>query len=350
MPAVTEPPLVGRRNATGASRLMAERSPLVSVCMPARNAERWLGEAIESVLEQSFDDFELVVSDNASTDKTAEIARSYRDPRVRIETTPKPIGPALNHNRSIALSTGTFIKFLHADDKLLPTCLREMLDLAQEDPRIGLVFAPREVLLEDPENETDADWGRTYARLHERFTELAPINDGGALLRQMIDAGIDRNWIGEPSTLLTSRACLTRVGLFGTRLHQIGDLELWLRIMLSHRVGYISHPLSVYRHHHQSVTASNARVGRDWLDRLWLLEGLLAEPLLNGEDRAAVVRLRNAALHRAARAQVGRLTRGRLDTDLLSYSIYRVRALVGKAPPLYESLEPEPSISLTASS
>jgi glycosyltransferase involved in cell wall biosynthesis len=323
-----------------------DRRPLVSVCMPAYNAERWIGEAIESVLGQTYGEFELVISDNASTDETAGIARSYRDSRIRIESVGSRIGLVSNHNRPVMLSTGGFVKFLHADDKLLPTCLEEMVALALEDPRIGLVFAPREVLLEDPGSETDADWGRTYARLHERFTELAPINEGRVLFRQMLAAGIDTNWIGEPSAVLASRACLERVGLFSQYLHQIADLELWLRIVLSHRVGYISRPLCVYRHHSQSVTASNARVGRDWLDRLWLFEALLTETL-EPEERAFVVRLRNAALKQAARTQVGRLARGRAGGSLLRYLAYRARSLAGGAPPLHGSLEP--SAARTAS-
>jgi glycosyltransferase involved in cell wall biosynthesis len=323
---------------------MSER-PLVSVCMPAYNAERWIGEAIESVLGQTHSDFELVISDNASTDATAETARLYHDPRIRIETAAKLISPVSNHNRSVALSTGEFVKFLHADDMLLPTCLEEMVALALGDPRIGLVFAPREVLLEDPESETNLGWSQTYARLHERFTQLAPINEGSVLFREMLDAGIDGNWIGEPSAVLASRACLARVGLFSPRLHQIADLDLWLRIMLSHCVGYIPHALSVYRHHSQSVTAMNARLGRDWLDRLWLLEGLVSEPSLNPEERASVARLRNAALRRASRSQVRRLVHGRFSpsVDLISYSAYRARALAGKARPLHDSLETEPA-------
>lgn len=320
---------------------MRER-PLVSVCMPAHNAERWIREAIDSVLEQTYSGFELVVSNNASTDATAEIVRSYRDPRIRLETIANLIGPVSNHNRSVRLSTGRFVKFLYADDLLLPGCLEEMVMLALEDPGIGLVFAPREILLEDDGDETDLDWSRRHSGLHEHFTELATINDGRVLLRQLLAAGIDLNWVGEPSAVMASRACLTTVGLFNPRVLQIADLDLWLRIMLSYRVGYIPHPLSIYRHHGQSVTAANARFGRDWLDRLWLLEGLAADPLLSPGERAAVVRMRNAALRRIFRPQARHLARGHFWSvvGLLRYLKYRARALVGKAPWLYEPLEP----------
>jgi glycosyltransferase involved in cell wall biosynthesis len=313
--------------------------------MPAYNAERWIREAIDSVLEQSYTNFELVVSNNASTDGTADIARSYDDPRIRVETTATRIGPVSNHNRSVALSTGEYVKFLHADDMLMPTCLEEMTSLALEDPSVGLVFAGREVLLDDPSNEADLDWSRVHGRLHERLGDLAPLNDGRALFRQVLGAGIEFNSIGEPSAVLASRACLAEVGLFSPRLRQIADLDLWLRIMLSYRVGYHSQALSIYRHHGQSVTAANARAGRDWLDRLWLLEGLASEPRLTSDERGAVMQLRSEALRRAFRSQARHLARGHLWSlrDLLAYLSYRGRALLRHAPPLYDSLPTPPA-------
>jgi glycosyltransferase involved in cell wall biosynthesis len=320
------------------------KTPLVSVCMPAYNAERWIGAAIESVLDQTQGDFELVISNNASTDATEEIARSYGDPRIRIERTPKLIAAVSNQSRAVALSTGRFVKFLHADDKLSPTCLEEMAGLALEDPAIGFVFAPREVLLEDP-GEDDLVWARVHGRLHDRFRALDRINDGHLLFRQMLDEGFDGNWIGEPTAVLASRACLAEVGLFNPRLHQIADLDLWLRIMLTYRVGYIPHALAVYRHHGGSETAANARLRLDWLDRLWLLEGLLRDPrLLDSDARASVGRLRRDALKRARRAQVRRLLYFRFSPSLLSYDAYRVRARTGSPPALHDSLPPPAAV------
>ncbi len=307
--------------------------------MPAYNAERWIRDAIESVLAQTYEAFELVVSDNASTDGTREIVGSYRDRRVRVETAATPIEAVANHNRSVLLATGDYVKFLHADDMLLPTCLEEMVALLGEDPRIGFVFAPREVLLEDPDRQEALEWNASYSQLHRRFEALSRVNDGRTLFQQLLAAGIDTNWIGEPSAVIATRACLAHVGLFNPRLHQIADLDLWLRIMLSYRVGYIGHSLSVYRHHARSVSAMNARLGRDWLDRLWLLEGLLAEQL-EPDERRRVASLRRQALRDALRAQAGRLARRRLTADLPRYLWYRAQAAARRAPPLTEPLPP----------
>lgn len=310
-------------------------TPLVSVCMPAYNAGAWIAEAIESVLAQTLEDFELVVSDNNSTDDTAAIARSFDDPRVRVSTVSPKVGAVENHNRSVHLSRGRYVKFLHADDALLPTCLEEMTAAAQEDERIGIVFAPRRVKLEGE----DVEWVEEFARAHEHFDELQRVNDGLPLFRQLLASRLERNWVGEPSNVLATRACLEEVGLFNPHLFQIADFELWLRAMLRFRIAFLDHELTVYRHHSASVTAKNARVGRDWLDRLWLYQGLLADPALPGPERAQVRRLRDAALRRAVfRSQPRRLSQRRFNGDLPDYLAYLMRP-AGKRPLLYEPLD-----------
>jgi hypothetical protein len=228
---------------------------------------------------------------------------------------------------AIELSRGSYVKFLHADDTLAPGCLEEMVTLALEDERIGLFFARREIVIE---GEEDPAWSRTYSMPHSRFTGLERTNDGRELFKQLVDAGIEENWIGEPSAVMVSRRAREQCGAFNARVHQIGDLDLWLRIMLRHRVGFIDKPLCIYRHHSRSTTATNRRVGRDWLDRLWLLDALLATDTIEREE---VERLRGVALRRAVRTQVGRLWRGRFETELPAYLVQRALALVGRRRP-----------------
>jgi len=312
----------------------ADRS-LVSVCVPVYNAERWLAGALESAVAQTYEELEIVVADNASTDASAEIASGFDDPRIRVERSGVTIGAVANHNRAIRLSHGAYVKFLHADDLLLPTCVEEMVALAREDESIGLVFAPREV---DVEGAPDPEWGELFARPHEYFSSLERVNDGRRLFRELLDAGFDANWVGEPSAVLLTRGALEHVGLLNERLHQIADLELWARIMVSCRVGFVDHVLSVYRHHGESGTARNARLKRDWFDRPWLLEGLLAIPDLTPDERARVVALRRAALRRAGRSQLARVARGRLTPDLPRYVAFRARASLGRAPLLSPGL------------
>jgi glycosyltransferase involved in cell wall biosynthesis len=296
-------------------------TPQVSICMPAFNGARWLRTALESVLAQTWGDFELILADNASTDDTVEIAKSYGDSRVRVVPAERPIGAIANHNRAIRLSRGEFVKFLDADDQLLPDCLEAMVGLALEDERIALVFAPRRVVLD---SRADAEWAKTYGRPHEHFQHLGRINEGHDLFRELLEAGFEENWIGEPSNVLVRRRTFERVGLFNEHIFQVTDLELWARIAYGHRVGFIDRILSVYRHHALSGTTANARVERDWFDQVWLLEGLLTISNLTPEERSELRRLRRQALRRTLRTQIRRLAERRWTPELASYLTYRV--------------------------
>ncbi len=116
--------------------------PLLSVGMPVRNGERFLAQAIESILAQTFTDFELVVSDNASTDATPAIVRAYaaRDPRVRFVRNDADRGAAYNYNRVTELSRGRYIRHAAHDDVLAPTNLERCVELLESDPTIALAY------------------------------------------------------------------------------------------------------------------------------------------------------------------------------------------------------------------
>ena len=115
-------------------------TPRVSVIMNCLNCERYLPEAIESVLAQSYDDWEIVFWDNASTDGSAGIARSYATGLLYFrsdETT--PLGEA--RNRAMAQASGEYIAFLDCDDVWLPAKLGKQVPLFEANPRVGLVFS-----------------------------------------------------------------------------------------------------------------------------------------------------------------------------------------------------------------
>src|SRR5262245_47649967 len=91
--------------------------PRISVCIPTYNTARYLPEAIESVLAQTYDDFELVICDNASTDATPQLCRRYDDPRVRYVRFDELVNQGNNWNRCLRLARGDYIALLHADDR-----------------------------------------------------------------------------------------------------------------------------------------------------------------------------------------------------------------------------------------
>ncbi len=112
--------------------------PLVSVIMPAYNAERYIGEAIQSVLDQTLADWELIIVDDGSTDHTAEVVRRFANPRIRY-IYQKNAGPSVARNRGLEHAQGTFIAFLDADDLYLPRKLQGQVAFLQQRPEVGLV-------------------------------------------------------------------------------------------------------------------------------------------------------------------------------------------------------------------
>jgi len=119
--------------------------PLVSVIVPAYNAERFLGEAIESVLAQTYAPVETIVIDDGSTDRTAEVARGYDGVEVIGQ---ENAGPAIARNRGFEASRGEMVTFHDADDTMMPGKLQAQIDCLLADPGVGIVMGEQEVFVE----------------------------------------------------------------------------------------------------------------------------------------------------------------------------------------------------------
>jgi glycosyltransferase involved in cell wall biosynthesis len=119
-------------------------APIVSVLMTAYNREPYIASSIESVLAQTFDDLELVVVDDGSTDGTVEIARRFarRDPRVRVEVNARNLGDYANRNHAAALARGTLLKYHDSDDLLYPHCLAAMAPPMLAHPGAAFGLSP----------------------------------------------------------------------------------------------------------------------------------------------------------------------------------------------------------------
>src|SRR3989449_9323369 len=116
--------------------MRAHATPRVSMAVPVYNGERYLGEALDSLLAQTYHDFELIICDNASTDGTGEIARSYAsmDERVRDVRNERNLGLAGNVKRAFQLSSGEYFRWHAADDGGAPQCLARCVAVADRHP------------------------------------------------------------------------------------------------------------------------------------------------------------------------------------------------------------------------
>jgi len=250
-------------------------SALVSICIPTHDGALWIERSLRSALAQTYEPLEILVLDNASADRTLELVRSFRDPRIRVEVNERDIGMVRNLNRCVRLAKGSLVKFLMQDDLLYPMCVEKMAQLFEENQQLGMAFAPRDVLMENPEDPDAVAWKKQYGTLHTGFKFLSRMNRGRDLFNQLLACGFQENWIGEPSSVMLKKACLEQIGLFNTQMRQDVDLETWIRMMYFYDVGFVGQPLSVFRFHSASATSANRQKNLRWLDRMWLLEGLL---------------------------------------------------------------------------
>jgi glycosyltransferase involved in cell wall biosynthesis len=302
--------------------------PRVSICLPVYNGGAWIEQAIASACAQTFEDFELIVCDDASTDDTLVRVAAFDDSRIRVVRSDRNRGQALNANRCIELARGPLVKFLHADDVLYCESLEAMVPIFDEFPRVGLVFSPRDVLLDEPGEEESRSWYERYHTLHAPLGDLARVTSGRRIFRRWLEIGVHDNLIGEPSVVLVRRECFQRLGSFDPRLHVSSDIEMWLRIVREYDVGFLPEPLCAYRHHAASVTGAAARTSSSWLDDLWIMESLLQREL-DASERALVLRARRAELRRVTRGLPARLARRDATTaGLRQYLRHRLRSVV----------------------
>lgn len=275
-------------------------APLVSICIPTYNGAEWIRETINSALAQSYQSLEILIVDDASSDDTVELLRSFKDERIRIVVNEKNVGLAANWNRCVELARGTFIKFLFQDDILYPGCIEKLAGLLLTHENLGLVFSARDIIQEgNVAKEVMEEWLLTCRTPHTQFESLHEVNDGHSLFLQCLRKGFRGNWVGEPSSVMIRKDCFQRLGLFNTKLVQVCDLEMWLRIMFSYDIGFIREKLSAFRFHAASTSMANLRSQKNRLDQVRLLDGLLS----CDEIRAAhpeIIKLRRAERLRVA--------------------------------------------------
>jgi len=231
--------------------------PLVSICIPTYNGEKFMYETLSSIKQQTYQNIEVIISDDNSHDSSLQIIGELRqsaDFPVHIYHH-NPIGIGANWNNCVKKSSGRYIKFLFQDDVLYPTCISEMVELAETDEDIGLVFSNRDIISDEKQTE---QFRKQFGSLFKYWNSLKQINCGKELLKQKNFLKEPYNKIGEPSIVLLRRSCFDRVGFFTEELKQSLDYEYWYRLMGYYKVGFINKTLSAFRLHSQQATNVNA--------------------------------------------------------------------------------------------
>ncbi len=225
--------------------MTASGAPRVSVCIPTYEYGRYLRDAVESVLAQTFGDLEVIVVDNASSDETEEVAAAcvQLDHRVRARRSESTVGMAANWNRALVEARGEYVKVLCADDVLDPPCLERSVALLDRYPQATLATCGRTLATEDLRP------GPVVA-----FRGRGELADGRPLIRQCLLHG---NLVGEP-TAVTFRRAAASSG-FDPRYAHLADLEMWLRLLELGKLASTPDVLCRIRQHGAQETGANVR-------------------------------------------------------------------------------------------
>ena len=159
---------------------MTDRAPRVSVGIPVYNGEKYLAEAIESALSQTYSDFEVVIADNASTDKTPDICKVFaeKDERVRYVRNPENLGASPNYRRVFELARGEYFCWMPADEAMLPQYLEKLVAVLDNEPDVVLAFPRYRIRTNSEETrpqlssrEADLRHPTARERVHKMFHE-----------------------------------------------------------------------------------------------------------------------------------------------------------------------------------
>ena len=216
---------------------MSEPRPLVSICISAYNAERFLAESIRSVLAQTYPNLEIIVLDNGSADHTFTVAASFDDPRLRTLRVGQNLGAYQAMNRLAAMATGEYLAIYHADDVYEPTIVEREVGHLERHRDVAAVFCTDHFMDEE---------GRIYggASLTPEFAGRASLGYH-EVVRYLVRR---KNTLFCCPTFMTRRAVFEALGGFRPDVYAIGtDLEMWLRIARRHPVAILDERLIRYR-------------------------------------------------------------------------------------------------------
>jgi glycosyltransferase involved in cell wall biosynthesis len=222
--------------------------------MPVLNGERFIGEAIESIVAQTYPHYELIVIDDGSTDSTAERVAAFRG-KLELQyvrhSERRGIAPSMNDG--VRHATGDLIAFLDHDDAWFPEFLRTQVTHLEEHPEVGMVHSDFQTI--------DVDGNVMEESVAAARQRKRP---SGWVFRELF---LDSFIVG--NSVLIRKECFARLGMFDESLRW-GDYHMWMRIARHYRVDYVNKVLTKYRQHPTQSTRSTARVSRPDADSVGL--------------------------------------------------------------------------------
>jgi len=217
--------------------------PFVSIVTPVYNGEKYLTECIESVIAQNYENWEYIIVNNCSTDRTLEIAKNYgeKDSRVRIHNNKEFLDVIQNHNNAFRLIApqSKYCKILQSDDFLFPDCLMKMIKVAEDNPSVAMVGS---YSLWGDRVKCD---GVPYTRSVISGREICRLSLLGRIYLFL-----------SPSSLLIRSDIIRKYNKFWNEAHLYADAEACYEVLQDSDFGFVHQILTYIRKHDESVTAS----------------------------------------------------------------------------------------------
>lgn len=206
---------------------MSDQAPLVSVLMTAYNREKYIGEAIGSVLASSYRNFELIIVDDRSSDRTVEIANGFaaKDPRVKVYINEKNLGDYPNRNKAASHAQGVYLKYVDADDYIYPWALEMLVNMMEKFPAAGWGLCSMAPYIKSP-----FPFMLTPREAYE-YNYLGP----GLFHKAPLSSIIRKQIFDDAGGFSSQRMC--------------GDYEMWHRLALKYNVVLMPQGMVWYREH-----------------------------------------------------------------------------------------------------
>ncbi len=267
-------------------------NPLVNVIIPTYNRDWMVKESIDSVLAQDFNDFELIVVDDGSTDNTPEILDSYRQDINVIRQGNRGVSAA--RNAGIAKASGRFIAFLDSDDLWLPDKLSLQVDFFNSNPSALIC-------------QTEEIWIRNNVRINPKIKHKKP---SGMIFEPSLAL-----CLVSPSAVIIKRSLFDEVGLFDETLPACEDYDLWLRISCRHPVHLINTPLIIKRGGHDDQLSASSGLDKY---RIRAIQKIIESDLLSASQfKTAIKTLQEkCAIYSAGCRKRGRIEEANYYTSL----------------------------------
>jgi glycosyltransferase involved in cell wall biosynthesis len=254
--------------------------PLVSICIPCYNAAPFIGETLQSVLEQTYANLEIIICDDCSKDNTLQVVKTFTDPRISVYVNAHNLGGSGNYNKVLSYATGKYVKLLCADDLIAPDCIEKQVRAFEEnaDKNIVLVTAEKRIINE-----------KGKYLFTKKFPGKGGFIDGKKAVQKSVRNGT--NIFGEPGLPLMKTDVLRKTtGVTEDKYFTYcNDFDLWCKMLLLGNLFVIKEPLFSFRIVTTSVTSNagwgQAKVMKDYLTILYQqkLHGISKPALLLGK-------------------------------------------------------------------